>query len=208
MAGRSTIDIPPVPAQDSANNVDMRDVIGNKTDSAGGDSIMAHLVAVKADTNELQTDWTNGGRLDLLLDAIKAVTDALPNAGALTDLATAAANSSGDSSGTYIYLDAGGEQTVVELSTSTRKIVYGIHLDLFNITIDGATIKVYTKPDGSNYREVQAQRLTFNQSTDGDAIYVDLNMAITSDLKLTFEEGGEEGANRDIYYSLVYRTIE
>jgi len=33
------------------------------------------------------TDWINGGRLDLLLDAVKAVTDALPNAGALTSLA-------------------------------------------------------------------------------------------------------------------------
>jgi len=32
------------------------------------------------------TDWINGGRLDLLLDAIKAVTDALPEAGALTTI--------------------------------------------------------------------------------------------------------------------------
>ena len=31
-----------------------------------------------ADTNELQTDWKNGGRLDLLIDAIKLVTDRLP----------------------------------------------------------------------------------------------------------------------------------
>ena len=30
------------------------------------------------DTNELQTDWKNGGRLDLLIDAIKLVTDRLP----------------------------------------------------------------------------------------------------------------------------------
>ncbi len=36
-------------------------------------------------------DWVNGGRLDLLLDAIKAVTDALPDSGALTSLATASA---------------------------------------------------------------------------------------------------------------------
>jgi len=49
------------------------------------------IAAILADTNELQTDWTNGGRLDLLIDAIKLVTDALPNSGALTDLATAAA---------------------------------------------------------------------------------------------------------------------
>lgn len=46
--------------------------------------------AILADTSELQGDWTDGGRLDLIQDAIKAVTDNLPNSGALTDLATAA----------------------------------------------------------------------------------------------------------------------
>lgn len=35
--------------------------------------------AIVADTNELQTDWVNGGRLDLLIDAIKAKTDNLPS---------------------------------------------------------------------------------------------------------------------------------
>lgn len=34
--------------------------------------------AILVDTNELQTDWVNGGRLDLLIDAIKAKTDNLP----------------------------------------------------------------------------------------------------------------------------------
>jgi hypothetical protein len=28
----------------------------------------ANVDAALADTNELQTDWTNGGRLDLILD--------------------------------------------------------------------------------------------------------------------------------------------
>lgn len=36
------------------------------------------VAAILADTNELQTDWVNGGRLDLLIDAIKAKTDNLP----------------------------------------------------------------------------------------------------------------------------------
>jgi len=37
---------------------------------------------------ELLTDWEDGGRLDLLLDAIKAVTDVLPDGGALTTIQT------------------------------------------------------------------------------------------------------------------------
>ena len=50
------------------------------------------IAAILADTNELQTDWTNGGRLDLLVDAIKAKTDALPAApAAVSDVPTAAA---------------------------------------------------------------------------------------------------------------------
>lgn len=35
------------------------------------------IAAILADTNELQTDLVNGGRLDLLIDAIKAKTDSL-----------------------------------------------------------------------------------------------------------------------------------
>lgn len=50
------------------------------------------IAAVLADTNELQTDWTNGGRLDLLVDAIKAKTDALPaSPAAVSDIPTAGA---------------------------------------------------------------------------------------------------------------------
>lgn len=37
------------------------------------------LSAIVTDTNELQADWANGGRLDLLLDAVKAKTDNLPS---------------------------------------------------------------------------------------------------------------------------------
>lgn len=35
------------------------------------------IAAILADTNKLQTDWADGGRLDLLVDAIKAKTDSL-----------------------------------------------------------------------------------------------------------------------------------
>ena len=50
------------------------------------------IAAILADTNELQTDWTNGGRLDLLVDAIQAKTDALPaSPAAVSDIPTAGA---------------------------------------------------------------------------------------------------------------------
>jgi hypothetical protein len=73
-------------------------------------AVDTEVSAILADTNELQTDWADGGRLDLILDgrasqtsldtldnfvdtevaAIKAVTDLLPDAGALSSLATQA----------------------------------------------------------------------------------------------------------------------
>jgi hypothetical protein len=50
-----------------------------------GASVSADVLAIKtetalivADTGVLQTDWADGGRLDLLVDAIKAKTDNLP----------------------------------------------------------------------------------------------------------------------------------
>ena len=49
------------------------------TDNSGNvtvveDEITEEIGLVLADTNELQTDWTDGGRLDLILDAIKTDT--------------------------------------------------------------------------------------------------------------------------------------
>jgi hypothetical protein len=41
------------------------------------DAIKVDTTAILADTNELQTDWTDGGRLDLLIDAIKVKTDSI-----------------------------------------------------------------------------------------------------------------------------------
>ena len=54
---------------------------------------MHHTFQIEAEVDcntasDLHADLDDGGRLDLLIDAIKAVTDLLPNAGALSDLAT------------------------------------------------------------------------------------------------------------------------
>jgi len=39
------------------------------------DDNTANIALTVADTNELQTDWANGGRLDLILDAVLAMLD-------------------------------------------------------------------------------------------------------------------------------------
>ena len=53
------------------------------------------LDATLADTNELQTDWANGGRLDLIVDAILVDTAEIGSAGA--GLSAVPWNSSWDS---------------------------------------------------------------------------------------------------------------
>lgn len=86
---------------------------------------------IETDTNELQTDWTNGGRLDLIIDAILAMLDdprAEPGQGAPAvnaDMATkvdylykAWRNKSTQTSTTYsLYDDAG--TTVDQKSTDS-----------------------------------------------------------------------------------------
>lgn len=63
----------------------------NATIAAIAVAVITELAEVLADTNELQTDWANGGRLDLLIDAIKAKVDPLPAAPAATgDIPSAA----------------------------------------------------------------------------------------------------------------------
>jgi hypothetical protein len=45
--------------------------------ASGFVAIKSETATILADTNELQTDWANGGRLDLLIDGVKAKTDSL-----------------------------------------------------------------------------------------------------------------------------------
>jgi hypothetical protein len=59
-----------------ATSVDVRQWLGTTVTGDGDWSEMqTDLDATLADTNELQTDWANGGRLDLIVDAILDDTD-------------------------------------------------------------------------------------------------------------------------------------
>jgi hypothetical protein len=63
------------PALDVVANVTLVDTVTTNTDMRGTDGANttapdnASITAILADTNELQTDWANGGRLDNIIDA-------------------------------------------------------------------------------------------------------------------------------------------
>ena len=111
------------------------------------------------------------------------------------------------SSGTYSYIDDGGEQTVIELTDGSYKMLGGIWLDLSNMT-QNSTIKCYYKIDGTNYRQLNVggtvQNYAFTVADTIDGVYLDLHIGISYDFKVTYEEGGDEGAARDIPYQIVY----
>jgi hypothetical protein len=67
----STTDVSTMPASLAATLADTNEL---QTDWANGGRLDLIIDATLADTNELQTDWVNGGRLDLILDATATAT--------------------------------------------------------------------------------------------------------------------------------------
>lgn len=99
---------------------------------------------------------------------------------------------------TLTYLDAGGEQTVIELTPGgVRLIVSTITLDLSNLTQNG-TFKMYSKVDGTNYREIDSLAVV---AGDAGAV-ISSPFHINTDFKITYTETVDEGADRDIPYRL------
>ena len=107
--------------------------------------------------------------------------------------------------GTYSYIDAGGEQTVDILATADRHYIKSIWLDLINMTQDG-NIKLYYKIDGTTFREFASY--DFTVLTDSDGVLIDCGFGIEANLKITYEEGADEGAARDIPYEIDYDKEE
>lgn len=159
-----------VPTADAATNLHSRDVVGNKSDTVAGTSLVSIGKSIKA-----------------VADDIKIYT-------ALSEIVS-----------TVNYTDVGGEQTIYEMATTTRRLIHGVWIDLVNMTKDG-TIKFYYKIDGTNYREVKAY--TFAVATDSDGVYIALNFGVTNNWKVTYTEGADEAAIRAIPYSVIYEVRE
>jgi hypothetical protein len=110
------------------------------------------IAAILADTNELQTDWANGGRLDALIDAIKAVTDRLAH-----------------SSKCLIYGTVDTGASVTSIPAKTLSIASATNNQWRNRTLcfenDTTTAAL---------RGVMTQIIAYNDSTDTFTVYPEL----------------------------------
>lgn len=93
------------------------------------------VAAILADTNELQVDWVNGGRLDLLIDAIKVKTDGLPSDPA--DASVIATSFSG--------IDAKLDTIDNLLDTEVATLVAGVAAILADTGTDGVVLSTATQ---------------------------------------------------------------
>ncbi len=175
--GGSSITTLVVATADAVTNTLMTHVVGNKTDAA-----VTTVGTTKSLMGYLKGCLT-------LVDGIVTRTTSVEYTTALN------------------YLDAGGEQTLVELTGTTRKIVDSVWADTAALTQNGS-FEVYVKIDGTNYRLWKS--VSFTVATDG-AINVLAGIgpvAFNTDFKVTYTEGGDEGADRSIPVLCVYRTVE
>ena len=102
--------------------------------------------------------------------------------------------------GTYTYTNAGGEQTVIEITGATKKLMSGLSMDFSELTQNG-TLKIYSKVDDTNYRLVSTH--DFTVATDSDGILFNYSLPVNIDLKITYTESTDEGADRDIPFSYI-----
>jgi len=147
------------------------------------------LASVLANTKELQEDWVNGGRLDLLVDAIKTQTDKIREP------------ESDTTSSPFTLQNNTDEQTIIEITPSVYTRYGGIMIDIDALTQIITAVKVYFKVDGSNYRENTSMRLASVPAS----IPMLFLKGFESDVgwKITIQMSVLEGATRSIPYRIL-----
>lgn len=167
-----------------------------QTDWANGGRLDLLIDAILADTGELQTDWTDGGRLDLIIDAIKTQIDKL--SGSDADTETGALN---------LFT---GERTIFEISKATRYKLAGafIRMDGTTPVTAGATITIrfYVKVNGS-YVKVAEQAYIKDTDPDG-IIIVDSLFGATGDVKVTGRSDNAGDTATTVPYQYIIEEME
>ena len=94
------------------------------------------------------------------------------------------------------------ETTIVELTLTSRRKIHAVWLDLVNLTTD-ATIKLYYKIDGTDYRVFET--LSWAVSSDDDGVYFNKALVFDHDLKVTLT--ASEGSGVSIPYEVHWEDM-
>jgi len=95
------------------------------------------------------------------------------------------------------------ENTIIEITTSSRQKLDSIWLDFVNLVQD-VTIKVYHKIDGANYRQYDEYSWSV---TEEDGILIS-NVTINNDWKLTVTSTIAQGSILAIPYNYIITQME
>jgi len=98
----------------------------------------------------------------------------------------------------FLYLDAGGEQTIFELTNNTKTFVTSIMLDLTNMNNNG-TLKLYSKINTVNYVLLHTE--PYVNGTDDPGFLITYEINLIGDFKITYEEASDEGGDITIAYN-------
>lgn len=157
-----------------------------------GDIRLGQITEIETDTNELQTDWVNGGRLDLIIDATKATTD--KQAGSTVNNITAA-----------IDWNA-AESVVVAIGTAaTRNKPHSLLLDVSALS-DGAAINVRMYQKINDNADVKIYDETFTINNDPDGLWIVNGSVATHDV-LTVKVESDTAESVAIEYTYVLEAM-
>lgn len=110
---------------------------------------------------------------------------------------------------TFSLQDNTSEQDAVVIPTNTPIRLDCVSLDLSNLT-QNATIRVYAKVDGTNYRlrygTTPAGGTTSWTTSDGDWVQIRLNDVMDNDVKVTIQSAVAEAAPVDVPYSFGWQS--
>jgi len=101
-------------------------------------------------------------------------------------------------SGTFTLTSDTSEHTIVELTPSVVTYVYNFWLDLDALT-QNCTVRVYSKIDGTNYREMLPMRLNNMPPSAAEGLALKQQIISTA-WKITIQSTVVEGASRSIPY--------
>lgn len=162
----------------------LKAILGNLTTTKNLGGILGALTTTD-NLKAILGAYTAAANLKAAIDTIKALVD------------------TAETAGPYSYTDGGGEQTVVEDTAVTRRRIW-LEFSNRNMTQTG-TFKIYRKVDGSNYDLYVPQAVTVGA---GDDRAWDAEFTTNQAWKLTYEEGVDETAARDIPYNVITQVIE